>query len=326
MKRVLVTGADGFIGSHLTEMLVAEGYQVRALALYNSFNSWGWLEDISNLKSVEVITGDIRDPDFCREICQDMDIVFNLAALIAIPYSYKAPHSYVDTNIHGTVNMCSAAKAAGVKRFIQTSTSEVYGTAIYTPIDEKHPLQPQSPYSASKISSDNMALSFFNAFDLPVVVARPFNTYGPRQSARAVIPTIIGQILAGNDKIKLGATTPVRDFNYVKDTARGLIDLATANGGEGQVYNIGSGVGVTILETFNLIKDIMGSKATILEDNNRMRPAKSEVHELICNSDKIKALVGKKQIHTLKEGLTNTVNWFKEPGRLKSYKTDIYNI
>ncbi len=326
MKKVLVTGADGFIGSHLVETLVSEGYQVRALALYNSFNSWGWLEDISDLKSVEVVTGDVRDPDFCKELCQGIDVVYHLAALIAIPYSYKAPHSYVDTNVSGTLNMCSAALASGVKRFIQTSTSEVYGTALYTPIDEKHPLQPQSPYSASKISSDHIALSYYYAFKMPVVVARPFNTYGPRQSARAVIPTIISQIMAGNETIKLGAVTPVRDFNFVRDTVRGLIDLANASGGEGDVFNIGSGVGVTILETFNLIKDIMGSEAIIAEDAARLRPENSEVHKLICNDDKLSALVGARKNHTLQEGLKQTIEWFKAPGRLRGYKADIYNI
>jgi NAD dependent epimerase/dehydratase len=326
MKRALVTGADGFIGSHLVELLLSEDYQVRALAQYNSFNSWGWLEDISDLKSVEVVTGDIRDSEFCRELCKGIDVVFHLAALIAIPYSYKAPHSYVDTNVNGTLNMCIAALAAGVSRFIQASTSEVYGTALYTPIDEKHPLQPQSPYSASKISSDNMALSYFYTFQLPVVVARPFNTFGPRQSARAVIPTIISQMIAGKEQIKLGAVTPVRDFNFVKDTARGLLDLATAKGGEGQTYNIGSGVGVTILETFNLIKDLLNSKATIIEDTLRIRPENSEVHKLICDASKLKQLVGDKKNHSLKEGLSQTVEWFKAPGRLRSYKTDIYNI
>ena len=226
MKKVLVTGADGFIGSHLVELLVKEGYKVRALALYNSFNDWGWLDTISCLDQVEVVTGDVRDPFLCKEITKDIDIVFHLAALIAIPYSYVAPQSYVDTNVMGTVNMCKASMENGIKRFINTSTSETYGTALYVPIDEKHPMQPQSPYSASKIAADAMAMSFYNSFNFPLTTARPFNTYGPRQSARAVIPTIITQIASGMKEIKLGDVTPTRDFNYVEDTCRGFLALA----------------------------------------------------------------------------------------------------
>jgi NAD dependent epimerase/dehydratase len=326
MKQVLVTGADGFIGSHLVEALVADGYKVRALSLYNSFNSWGWLEDTDCLGSVEVVSGDIRDPDLCRDLCQGVDTVFHLAALIAIPYSYKAPHSYLDTNVQGTLNMCSAAMAAKVKKFVHTSTSEVYGTAVYAPIDEKHPLQPQSPYSATKIAADHMALSYFYSFELPVVVARPFNTYGPRQSARAVIPTIISQILAGKKEIQLGAVTPVRDFNFVKDTVAAMIAIANIADGAGQTFNIGSGTGVTILETFNLIKNILKSDVKIVEDSARKRPENSEVHKLICNADKLTEKIGKRKLHTLEQGLTQTIEWLSRPDRLQKYKPGIYNL
>ena len=239
-KNILVTGADGFIGSHLTEMLLAQGNKVKALSYYNSFNYWGWLEDVPKNENLEIISGDIRDPHFCKEITKGVDIIFHLAALIAIPYSYVAPDSYVDTNVKGTLNICQASKENGNIRFIHTSTSEVYGTAQYVPIDEKHPLQPQSPYSASKIGADAMAMSFYNAFELPVTVVRPFNTYGPRQSARAVIPTIITQIAAGKKQIKLGDVTPTRDFSYVEDTCRGFIALAESDQTIGETINIGS--------------------------------------------------------------------------------------
>lgn len=326
MKKVLVTGADGFIGSHLTEMLAARGCEVRALAQYNSFNSWGWLDDAACKHDIEVVCGDVRDPAFCRSICQGVDTVFHLAALIAIPYSYVAPDSYVDTNIRGTLNVCQAARDAGVGRVIHTSTSEVYGTAQYVPIDEKHPLQPQSPYSASKIAADAMAMSFFNAFNLPLTIARPFNTYGPRQSARAVIPTIISQIAAGKKQIQLGDVTPTRDFNYVEDTCRGFIALAESDKTIGETVNIGSNFEISVGDTLNLIKAIMASDVEFLVDEQRLRPEKSEVNRLWCDNGKIKALTGFAPQVGLEEGLRRTVDWFCRPDNLKKYKTDIYNV
>ena len=255
-ETVLVTGADGFIGSHLTELLVREGYKVKALSQYNSFNYWGWLENIDCLDQIEVLNGDVRDPHYCKHITKGVDIVYHLAALIAIPYSYVAPDSYVDTNIKGTLNICQAALENGVKRVIHTSTSEVYGTAQYVPIDEKHPVQPQSPYSASKIAADAMAMSFYNAFDLPLTVARPFNTYGPRQSARAVIPTIITQIAAGQKSIKLGDVSPTRDFNYVEDTCKGFLALANSEKTIGETVNIASNFEISVGDTLKLIREI----------------------------------------------------------------------
>ncbi|WP_445366947.1 NAD-dependent 4,6-dehydratase LegB [Methylomonas sp. BW4-1] len=326
MNKVLVTGADGFIGSHLVEMLAASGFQVRALTQYNSFNSWGWLEEAAWKNEIEVICGDVRDPQFCRIACRDIDVVFHLAALIAIPYSYQAPDSYVDTNIRGTLNICQAARDNGVKRLIHTSTSEVYGTAQYVPIDEKHPLQPQSPYSASKIAADAMAMSFFNAFNLPVTIARPFNTYGPRQSARAVIPTIITQIAAGKKRIQLGDVSPTRDFNYVEDTCRGFIALAESAQAIGETVNIGSNFEISVGETLNLIKSIMASDVEFLVDEQRLRPEKSEVNRLWCDNSKIKQLTGFAPQVTLEEGLRRTVAWFTEPDNLKRYKADIYNV
>lgn len=326
MKRVLVTGADGFIGSHLTEMLAARGCEVRALAQYNSFNSWGWLDDAACKHDIEVVCGDVRDPAFCRSICQGVDTVFHLAALIAIPYSYVAPDSYVDTNIRGTLNICQAARDAGVGRVIHTSTSEVYGTAQYVPIDEKHPLQPQSPYSASKIAADAMAMSFFNAFNLPLTIARPFNTYGPRQSARAVIPTIISQIAAGKKQIQLGDVTPTRDFNYVEDTCRGFIALAESDRTIGETVNIGSNFEISVGDTLNLIKAMMASDVEFLVDEQRLRPEKSEVNRLWCDNSKIRALTGFNPEVSLEEGLRLTVDWFCRPENLKKYKTDIYNV
>lgn len=326
MKKVLVTGADGFIGSHLTEMLVDRGFHVRALAQYNSFNSWGWLEDIARIKDIEVVSGDVRDPHFCKDICQGVDTVFHLAALIAIPYSYQAPDSYVDTNVKGTLNICQAVRDAGVRRLIHTSTSEVYGTAQYVPIDEKHPLQPQSPYSASKIAADAMAMSFFNAFDLPVTIARPFNTYGPRQSARAVIPTIITQIAGGKKQIKLGDVSPTRDFNFVEDTSRGFIALAESDKAIGETVNIGSNFEISVGETLNLIKAIMGSDVEFLVDEQRLRPEKSEVNRLWCDNGKIKSLTGFVPEVSLERGLRLTVDWFCNADNLKKYKVDIYNV
>ncbi|NJA07664.1 SDR family NAD(P)-dependent oxidoreductase [Methylococcaceae bacterium WWC4] len=326
MNKVLVTGADGFIGSHLTEMLAARGCEVRALAQYNSFNSWGWLDDAACKNDIEVVCGDVRDPAFCRAICRDIDTVFHLAALIAIPYSYQAPDSYVDTNIRGTLNICQAARDAGVRRVIHTSTSEVYGTARYVPIDEKHPLQPQSPYSASKIAADAMAMSFFNAFNLPLTIARPFNTYGPRQSARAVIPTIITQIAAGKKQIQLGDVSPTRDFNYVEDTCRGFIALAESDMVIGETVNIGSNFEISVGDTLALIKSIMASDVEFLVDEQRLRPEKSEVNRLWCDNAKLKALTGFAPQVGLEEGLRRTVAWFGEADNLKKYKTDIYNV
>jgi NAD dependent epimerase/dehydratase len=291
MTKVLVTGADGFIGSHLTEMLLDQGYTVKALAYYNSFNSWGWLEDIKH-PNLEIISGDIRDPHFCKHIAKDVEIIFHLAALIAIPYSYVAPDSYVDTNVKGTLNICQAAKEAGVKRVLITSTSEVYGTAQYVPIDEKHPKQAQSPYSATKIGADAMAMSFYNAFELPVVIVRPFNTYGPRQSARAIIPTIIAQIANGAKEIKLGDLTPTRDFNFVKDTCKGFIELAGCDQAIGEEVNISSNYEISMRDTLELISGIMGSDVKFVEDVQRLRPQKSEVFRLWGDNSKIKSLTG----------------------------------
>lgn len=324
--KVLVTGADGFIGSHLTEALLAAGYEVRALAQYNSFNHWGWLEDIPLQKAMEVVCGDIRDPHFCRIISKDIDVIFHLAALIAIPYSYTAPDSYVDTNVRGTLNICQSALDSKVRRIICTSTSEVYGTARYVPIDEKHPLQPQSPYSASKIGADAMAMSFYNAFKLPLTIARPFNTYGPRQSARAVIPTIITQIASGVKAIKLGDVSPTRDFNYVDDICQGFIQLAKCDQAIGEVVNIGSNAEISIMDTLELIKDITGSDVEFILDKQRVRPEKSEVFRLWCDNGKIQALTGWEPRHTLREGLEKTVEWFSDPRNLAKYKPGIYNI
>ncbi|MCM1337907.1 MAG: NAD-dependent 4,6-dehydratase LegB [Candidatus Amulumruptor caecigallinarius] len=324
-KPVVVTGADGFIGSHLTEALLARGYRVRALAQYNSFNNWGWLEDVSS-PELEIVTGDVRDPDFCRSLVSGASAVLHLAALIAIPYSYVAPDSYVDTNIKGTLNILQAARDAAVERIIVTSTSEVYGTAQYVPIDEKHPRQPQSPYSATKIGADAMALSFHNAFDLPVTVARPFNTYGPRQSARAIIPTIITQIASGMDVIKVGDLSPTRDFNYVADTAAGFIALLEA-GDEvtGREINIATGTEVTMETTLRTIAEIMGRDVTFEVDPQRLRPSKSEVRRLCGDNTLMTTLTSWRPTHTLRQGLRNTVEWFTQPANLAKYKAGIYN-
>lgn len=323
--KVLVTGADGFIGSHLTEMLLAENHNVRALSYYNSFNFWGWLEDIKD-ENLEVVSGDIRDPHFCRLLAEDVDIIFHLAALIAIPYSYSAPDSYVDTNVKGTLNICQAAKENSVKKIIVTSTSEVYGTAQYVPIDEEHPKQPQSPYSASKIGADMMALSFFNAFNLPVIIARPFNTYGPRQSARAIIPTIISQIANGKKEIKLGDLRPTRDFNYVKDTCQGFLELARCDEAIGKEINISSNFEISMRATLELIAELMNADVKFVEDEQRLRPKKSEVFRLWGDNSKIKELTDYKNSYTLKEGLQETIDWFTDPANLSKYKADRYNI
>ncbi|NLK91879.1 MAG: NAD-dependent epimerase/dehydratase family protein [Bacteroidales bacterium] len=325
MKKILVTGSDGFIGSHLTEMLLKEGHQVKALSQYNSFNYWGWLDDISH-PNLEVLSGDVRDPHYCKHISKGIDVIYHLAALIAIPYSYVAPDSYVDTNVKGTLNICQAAKENGVKRVLITSTSEVYGTALYVPIDEKHPKQPQSPYSASKIGADAMAMSFFNAFELPVTIVRPFNTYGPRQSARAIIPTIISQIAGGAKQIKLGDLTPTRDFNFVKDTCRGFIQLASCQEAIGEEVNIASNYEISMRDTLELIAKIMKSDVQFVEDEQRLRPAKSEVFRLWGDNTKIKALTGFEPEYSIEKGLTETINWFVKPENLAKYKAGIYNL
>lgn len=325
-KKVLVTGADGFIGSHLTEMLIARGATVRALSYYNSFNYWGWLEDLKCLKDIEVMSGDIRDPNLCKKITNGVEVVFHLAALIAIPYSYIAPHSYVETNVKGTLNICQAVLENKCERLIHTSTSEVYGTAQYVPIDENHPLQAQSPYSASKIGSDALAMSFHHAFQMPLTIARPFNTYGPRQSARAIIPTIITQIVNGEKEIKLGALSPTRDLNYIEDTCRGLIDLAQCEDAIGEIVNIGSSMEISMKEVVDLIKKIMNSNVKVVTDHQRIRPDNSEVLRLWCNNEKIHKLTGFIPKVTLQEGLKKTINWFTDPIILKKYKSAIYNV
>ena len=325
-KKILITGADGFIGSHLTEMLVKRGAKVKALSQYNSFNYWGWLEDLHCLKDIEVLTGDVRDPHYCKRIIKDVDIIFHLAALIAIPYSYIAPDSYVDTNIKGTLNICQAAKENGCERVIHTSTSEVYGTAQYVPIDEKHPLQPQSPYSATKIGADAMAMSFHSAFGLPATIARPFNTYGPRQSARAIIPTIMTQIASGKNELKLGDLTPTRDLNYVKDTCMGFIALAECEKAVGEVVNIGSNYEISMGEVVNLIKELMNSDIEVVEEEERVRPEKSEVFRLWCDNAKIRELTGFEPKYSIREGLKKTIDWFTDPENLRKYKTGIYNV
>jgi NAD dependent epimerase/dehydratase len=325
-KNILVTGADGFIGSHLTEMLVRHGAHVKALSQYNSFNHWGWLEDVECLTDVEVLTGDVRDPHYCKHMTRNVDVIFHLAALIAIPYSYVAPSSYVETNVNGTLNICQAALENGCTRIIHTSTSEVYGTAQYVPIDENHALQPQSPYSASKIGADAIAKSFFNAFELPVVIARPFNTFGPRQSARAIIPAVITQIAQGATVLKLGDLSPTRDLNYVIDTCRGFMAVAECDSCVGETINIGSNSEVSMEKVVDDIKDIMGSNIEIIQEQARVRPAKSEVFRLWCDNSKIRKLTGFQPMFSLRQGLEPTISWFLEPMNLKKYKAHIYNV
>ena len=324
MKNVLVTGADGFIGSHLVELLLADGYNVRALSVYNSFNYWGWLEGV-NHPNLEVVCGDVRDPNYCREIMKGCDTVLHLAALIAIPYSYVAPDSYVDTNIKGTLNICQAARDLGVERVIVTSTSEVYGTAQYVPIDEKHPRQPQSPYSATKIGADAIAMSFYNAFNLPIVIARPFNTYGPRQSARAIIPTIITQIANGVREIKVGDLTPTRDFNYVKDTCRGFLALAKAQGIEGQEINIATNSEISMEDTLKTIARLMNADVKWVQDPERIRPSKSEVFRLWGDNTKITTLTDWRPQYSIEQGLAETIEWFTKKENLAKYKANMYN-
>lgn len=325
MKNVLVTGADGFIGSHLTGMLLQQGYRVRALSYYNSFNYWGWLDGIKH-PDLEVVTGDVRDPHFCKSITRDIDIIFHLAALIAIPYSYVAPDSYVDTNVKGTLNICQAAKENGVQRVLITSTSEVYGTAQYVPIDENHPKQPQSPYSATKIGADAMAMSFYHAFELPVVIVRPFNTYGPRQSARAIIPTIITQIANGMREIQLGDLTPTRDFNYVKDTCQGFIELSRCDAAIGEEVNVCSNSEISMRDTLELVAKLMQADVAFTEDRQRLRPKNSEVFRLWGDNAKMKGLTGFAPQYSLEQGLQETIAWFTDAGNLKKYKANIYNV
>jgi NAD dependent epimerase/dehydratase len=325
-KNVLVTGADGFIGSHLVELLVERGANVTALAQYNSFNSWGWLENVPCLKEIRVISGDIRDAHFCLPLLNNIDVVFHLAALIPIPYSYRAPASYVDTNVAGTLNICQAALSAGVRRLVHVSTSEVYGTAQYVPIDEKHPLNPQSPYSATKVAADAIARSFYCSFGLPVVTARPFNAYGPRQSARAVIPTMISQIAAGCREIKLGDTETTRDFTFVKDTCRGLAAIGEMTGGLGDVFHIGSNFEVSIGAVFQEIASLMNSDAQIVFDSERKRPEKSEVHRLWCDNRKLLEATGFAPQVPLRDGLQATIDWFRAPENLSRYKVATYNV
>lgn len=331
-SKVFVTGADGFIGSHLTETLVAMGVDVRAFVLYNSFNSWGWLDSApaSVKESIEVIAGDIRDPHGVRKAMEGCDVVLHLASLIAIPYSYHSPATYVDTNITGTLNVLQAARDLSVSKVVHTSTSEVYGTARHVPIDEEHPLQGQSPYSASKIGADQIALSFYRSFSTPVTVIRPFNTYGPRQSARAVIPTIITQIAAGQRDLKLGALHPTRDFSYVEDTVAGFIKMAECNDVLGEVVNVGSGFEITIEDTVKLIADIMGEDIRIHTDEVRLRPEASEVERLWAKTEKAEQLLGHVPayggVDGLRRGLSKTIDWFTSPDNLAHYKTNTYNI
>lgn len=326
--KVLVTGADGFIGSHLVEGLLEEGAHVKAFVYYNSFNSWGWLDTLpkNQLDKIEIFSGDIRDPNGVRTAMQGCDVVFHLAALIAIPFSYHSPDSYIDTNVKGTLNIVQAAKDLGVKRVLVTSTSEVYGTATYIPIDENHPRQPQSPYSASKIGADCIADSFYRSFNSPVTIVRPFNTFGPRQSARAVIPTIIAQLLNGIEEISLGDVTPTRDLLYVKDTVSGFIAIAKCEELIGHDCNIATQSEISIADLAQTLIDIINPKARIISDKQRLRPEKSEVFRLFGSNSKIKQYTGWGQEYTLTEGLKQTIEWFKDPNNLKSYKAHIYNI
>lgn len=331
-KKVLVTGADGFIGSHLTEELIRTGYDVRAFVFYNSFNSWGWLDyaEAGIKQSLDVISGDIRDPHGVKVAMKGCDVVLHLAALIAIPYSYHSPDTYIDTNIKGTLNVLQAGRELGVQKIVHTSTSEVYGTARYVPITEEHPLQGQSPYSASKIGADQLAMSFYSSFNTPVAIVRPFNTYGPRQSARAVIPTIITQIAAGQSTIKLGALHPTRDFNYIKDTVAGFIKAMESENSVGQVINIGSNFEISIEDTAHTIAEVMNAKIEITTDVQRLRPENSEVERLYADNQKAMKLLGWKPTYAGKDGfrrgIAETVAWFMDSGNLKMYKTGIYNL
>jgi len=327
-KKILVTGADGFIGSHLVEALLAKGCDVRAFVYYNSFNSWGWLDTLPPevVRDLDVFSGDIRDPNGVFEAMKGCDVVFHLAALIAIPFSYHSPDSYVDTNIKGTLNVLQAAKRLNTERVLVTSTSEVYGTAQYAPIDEKHPFQGQSPYSATKIGADRLAESFYKSFETPVVIVRPFNTYGPRQSARAVIPTIITQLLLGQTELKLGSLTPTRDFNYVKDTAQGFIALAEADSAVGREINIATGKEHTIGDVAQVLISELNPNAQIITDEQRLRPDASEVHRLMGDNTLITTLTNWQSNYELDAGLRDTIDWFKQPDNLNRYKAWLYNV
>lgn len=326
MKKVLVTGADGFIGSHLTEHLLEKGYEVKAFTYYNSFNTWGWLDTFpkEKLDQIEIFQGDIRDPNGVREAMKGVDGVFHLAALIAIPFSYHSPDSYVDTNIKGTLNVLQAARDLSLERVLITSTSEVYGTAQYVPIDEKHPYQGQSPYSATKIGADRLAESFYRSFELPVTIVRPFNTYGPRQSARAVIPTIISQLLAGKEEIRLGSLTPTRDFNYVKDTSNGFYEIARSDQTIGEEINIATQQEISIGDLANELIRQINPNARIVCETQRTRPEKSEVNRLLGCNEKIKRLTDWRPQYTFEQGLAETIEWIRH--NMSSYKTDIYNV
>lgn len=326
MKKILITGADGFIGSHLTELMVQEGYDVKAFTYYNSFNSWGWIDsfDKATKDALEIFAGDIRDPNGVEEAMKGVDAVFHLAALIAIPFSYHSPDSYVDTNIKGTLNVLQAARKLKTERVLVTSTSEVYGTAQYVPIDEKHPFQGQSPYSATKIGADRIAESFYRSFDSPVTIVRPFNTYGPRQSARAVIPTIITQLLSGVTELKLGSLTPTRDFNFVKDTARGFLEIYKSPKTIGEEINIATQDEISIGQLAQELIDQLNPQAKIVEEAQRLRPEKSEVNRLLGDNSKIKSLTDWAPQYSLAQGLAETIAWMK--ANLNQYKTDIYNL
>lgn len=327
-KKVTVTGADGFIGSHLVQTLVRRGVHVRAFVYYNSFGSWGWLDGVpaEELAEVEVVMGDVRDAGFVRDSLKNVDAAFHLAALIGIPHSYVAPQSYVDTNVQGTLNVLSAARDLGLERVLITSTSEVYGTALYAPIDEKHPVQGQSPYSATKIGADKIGESFFRSFETPVVTARPFNTYGPRQSARAVIPTIITQLLNDAEEIRLGSLHPTRDLNYVEDTCAGMIALAECDGAIGREVNIGSGREITVGDLAATLIEMIRPGTRIVSSDERLRPEKSEVERLLADNTLIKSLTSWAPAVTLEEGLARTVEWFRDPANLARYKWEIYNV
>ncbi len=332
MKKILVTGADGFIGSHLTEALIHKGYDVRAFVMYNSFNSWGWLDtlDKETLKNIDIFSGDIRDPFGVETALKGCDAVFHLAALIGIPYSYHSPASYIDTNVKGTLNVVQASKKLGIKKVIHTSTSEVYGSAEFVPITEEHPLCGQSPYSASKIGSDQTAMSYYYSFKTPVTIVRPFNTFGPRQSARAVIPTVITQILNGKKEIKLGNVTPTRDFSFIEDTVAGFISVLNEPETIGETLNLGSSFEISILDCVNLIAEIMDTNIEIITDTQRVRSRESEVNRLYADITKIKKITGWSPeyggVEGFKKGLIKTIEWFKNPDNLKLYKWDIYNV
>ncbi|MBK8382813.1 MAG: SDR family oxidoreductase [Ignavibacteria bacterium] len=328
MDRVLVTGADGFIGSHLVESLIESGYKVKAFVYYNSFNSWGWIDSLNDelKKDIEIFSGDIRDPNGVHESMKNVDAVFHLAALIGIPFSYHSPDSYVDTNIKGTLNVLQAARSLKTKRVLVTSTSEVYGTAQFVPITESHPYQGQSPYSATKIGADRIAESYFRSFELPVTIVRPFNTFGPRQSARAVIPSIITQLLSGKNKMKLGDLTPTRDLVYVKDTVNGFIEIFKSDKTIGEEINIATQSEITIGNLVKLILKLMNKECEIETEEIRIRPEKSEVKRLFGSNEKIKKLTNWKQKYDFETGLRNTIEWFSDPDNLAKYKSDIYNI